>query len=156
MAVHKIVSGGQTGADRGGLDAAIELGLDHGGWCPRGRRAEDGVIPVHYRLIEMSSSSYAPRTEQNVLQSDATLIVTRGELSGGTALTKRLAHRHRRPLLHLDLAVLHQAEAAAVLRAWLVAESVITLNVAGPRHSTCPGIGAEVRTLLLAALSKAN
>lgn len=84
MKISKIVSGGQTGADRGGLDAAIELGIPHGGWCPKGRKSEDGVIPEKYLLKEMSSADYLKRTEQNVVDSDATVIFTYGQPTGGS------------------------------------------------------------------------
>src|SRR5688572_12994856 len=89
--VQRIVSGGQTGVDRGALDAAIALGIEHGGWCPRGRLAEDGQIPRRYQLTETKTSKYRERTERNVLDSDGTLILFRALLSGGTELTRRLA-----------------------------------------------------------------
>jgi len=96
----KIISGGQTGVDRAALDFAIQYGFEHGGWCPRERLAEDGVIPSVYQLRETDSMEYNERTGKNVLDSDATLIVARGgELSGGTAFTKACAEQHRRPLL---------------------------------------------------------
>ena len=93
----KIISGGQTGVDRGALDAAISLGIPHGGWCPRGRLAEDGRIPDRYQLRETDSPDYPSRTEQNVLDSDATLILYRGRIAGGTEFTLRLAQQHGRP-----------------------------------------------------------
>ena len=99
----KIISGGQTGVDRGALDAAMELGIPHGGWCPRGRTAEDGRIPDRYQLRETDSPDYSFRTEQNVLDSDATLILYRGRIAGGTELTLRLARQHGRPHLVVDL-----------------------------------------------------
>lgn len=148
--VRKLISGGQTGVDRGALDAAIELGLDHGGWCPRGRRAENGAIPPHYRLTEHTSSEYAARTERNVLDSDATLIISRGPISGGTELTRRLAEKHRKPCLVVDLASLPPA---AELRAWLARHAVRVLNVAGPRESQSRGISAEAKEFLLRLLS---
>ena len=132
---HRIISGGQTGVDRGALDAAIAAGVAHGGWCPRGRRAEDGSIPERYRLTE--DEDYAARTERNVLDSDATLILTIGALRGGTALTRRLARRHGRPCLVVDLAA---APAPDAVRAWIDAHDVRTLNVAGPRESAHPGV----------------
>jgi hypothetical protein len=147
------VSGGQTGADRGALDAAIELDLPHGGWCPAGRLAEDGAIPAHYALRETDSARYEQRTERNVVDSDATLLVTRGEPTGGSALTAALARKHHKPLLHLDLATTPPAAAAAALRAFLAAERIAVLNVAGPRASTTPGIREDVQSLLLAALA---
>jgi len=149
--VRRIISGGQTGADRGALDAAIELGIAHGGHCPAGRRAEDGRIPERFRLVETSSSDYAVRTERNVLDADATLLVTRGNPTGGSALTAALARKHGRPLLLLDLE--NEGDPAGAVREWLSAGGIIgCLNVAGPRESSCPGIAQDVRALLVRAL----
>jgi hypothetical protein len=145
----KIISGGQTGVDRGALDAATALGIPHGGWCPRGRLAEDGVIPARYELQETDSPEYPVRTEQNVLQSDATLILSRGALSGGSELTARLAEQHRRPLLVADLD--HPPRPEAV-HEWLRAHQVRILNVAGPRESQSPGIAATAAAYLLRVL----
>jgi hypothetical protein len=92
--IEKIVSGGQTGADRAGLDAAIELGIPHGGWVQKGRKTEDGGLPEQYHLKEMPIASYAARTEQNVIDSDGTLIVSHGKLNGGSAMTRRLLGTH--------------------------------------------------------------
>jgi hypothetical protein len=149
----KIVSGGQTGADRGALDAATQLGLAHGGWCPRGRKAEDGVIPERYELCEHASTSYAARTDANVRDADATLLVTRGDPTGGSALTAARAAARAKPLLHLDLDATALADAADALRRWISEHQVRTLNVAGPRESNCPGIGRDVQALLVAAFS---
>ena len=99
----KIVSGGQTGVDRGGLKAAIDSNLPHGGWCPKGRRAEDGVIPAEFELRETKTDRYEERTELNVIDSDGTLLFYRDEIVGGTRLTQRMARKHRRPLLELNL-----------------------------------------------------
>lgn len=148
--VQRIISGGQTGADRGALEAAIELGIEHGGHCPAGRRAEDGRIPERFRLTETRSADYAERTERNVLEADGTLLVTRGTPTGGSALTAALARKHRRRFLHVDLS----REDAPVerVREWLAAHRIRCLNVAGPRESGCPGIAQEVRAVLVAAL----
>ena len=143
--IERIVSGGQTGVDRAALDVALELGVDHGGWCPLGRRAEDGVIPDRYSLLETDSPDYSSRTEANVIDSDATLIICRGELSGGTELTRRLARRHGKPLLVFDLA--DGTPPQAILQ-WLTENGARVLNVAGPRESSCPGIHDEARSML--------
>lgn len=108
----RIVSGGQTGVDRAALDVALELSLECGGWCPRGRRAEDGVIAAKYPLRETPMEDYRQRTEWNVRDSDATLILKRGELKGGTLLTAELARRYGRPLLVVDLGEAPQARTA--------------------------------------------
>jgi len=148
--VEKIVSGGQTGVDRAGLDAGLALGLAVGGRCPRGRRAEDGPIPVHYPLQETASASYRVRTRLNVRDSDATLILCRGPLRGGTRLTAAIARRMGRPLRITDLSRRVQAPAVA---AWLRRHGVIRLNIAGPRESQAPGIGAEARRFLMRVLA---
>ncbi len=95
--IKKIVSGGQTGADQAALDAAIKLDIPHGGWMPKGRITEDGPLPEKYQLEEMPTSSYVERTEQNVLDSDGTLIVSHGMLTGGSAYTREVALEHKRP-----------------------------------------------------------
>jgi len=135
--IAKIVSGGQTGVDRAALDVALELGFPCGGWVPRGRRAEDGRIPPIYPLRETESHSYAKRTRLNVRDSDATLILTRGEPTGGTALTVDCARSLNRPCFVVDLA--GDVDLSAV-REWLVRHDVRVLNVAGPRESTPAGI----------------
>jgi len=147
---RKIISGGQTGVDRAALDVAIELGLPCGGWCPRGRRAEDGVIAAIYPLQETDSDEYAPRTARNVLDADGTLIITRGEPTRGTALTVEIAKRAKRPYMIVDLA---RSTDASAVRHWLLREHVATLNVAGPRESNCSGIYDEALVFLRALLS---
>ena len=137
MRPRKIVSGGQTGVDRAALDAAIALNMAHGGWCPRGRLAEDGRIPDRYELSETDSPEYPVRTERNVVDSDATLILFRGQISGGTELTLRLARRHERPCITVDLDDLPPPEEIGV---WLQSNEVEVLNIAGPRESQSPGI----------------
>lgn len=141
----KIVSGGQTGVDRAALDAALRLGLNCGGWVPRGRRAEDGPIPAEYPMREMKSSAYEARTRQNVIDSDATLILTRGEPMGGTAETLVIAQDLKKPYHIVDLKRTHSPLAA--LR-WLEAKKPTILNVAGPRESSAPGIYEEALSVL--------
>ena len=149
----RIVSGGQTGADRAALDVARELGITTGGWVPRGRRAEDGPIPARYLgLVETESDDYADRTDRNVRDADATLVLCFGPPTGGTALTVRRARSRGRPLLVLDLEATSAASAAAALRAWLAAERPAVLNVAGPRLSSEPRIAEATAALLRAAL----
>jgi hypothetical protein len=154
MRVDKIISGGQTGADRGGLDAAVDLGIPHGGWCPRGRRAEDGTVPAAYRLMETETAEYAERTERNVVEADATVVFTFGEAEGGSGLTLDLARRHGKPHLHVDLLKLPPERASDLLRDWVAGEGVGILNVAGSRESNAPGIQALVRTIVGAALAE--
>ena len=141
----KVVSGGQTGVDRAALDAARALGLPCGGWCPRDRRAEDGLIAVIYPLVETPSTDYAQRTRWNVRDSDGTLVLTRGRVEGGTAFTVAVARRRRRPLLVVDLAT--EPDPVEADR-WVREAGIGVLNVAGPRESQRPGIGAEARAFL--------
>jgi len=141
----EVVSGGQTGVDRAALDTALALGLRCGGWCPRGRRAEDGPLPERYPLKETPSTAYPQRTEWNVRDSDGTLVLHRGRLRGGTALTMRLARRYRRPALAVDLSA---PPAADAVRGWIGHERIRRLNVAGPRESDHPGIHDQAAAFL--------
>lgn len=145
----KIVSGGQTGVDRAALDAAVELGIKCGGWVPKGRRAEDGPLAALYPMRETASTAYDVRTRENVKDSDATLILTRGEATGGTKYTLEQARALKKPYHIIDLKRTHSPLAA--LR-WLEAKRPVVLNIAGPRESEAPGIydeaGAVIRHLL--------
>ena len=152
--LKKIVSGGQTGADRAALDVAMALGLETGGWVPHGRRAEDGRIPVRYSgLVETDTESYQTRTALNVRDSDATLIFSFDEPTGGTALTLRLARSSGKPFLAVDLELLDTEDAAERVRKWLAETDVRVLNVAGPRQSGEPRITAAVTSVLRSALT---
>jgi hypothetical protein len=137
--VERIVSGGQTGVDRAALDWALEHGVDCGGWCPLGRRAEDEPIASRYPLRESETSGYEERTRLNVVDSDGTLILNAGKLDGGTALTVRFAIEERKPYTVVQLDAPGHDDAPRV-RAWLAAHTVRTLNVAGPRESKRPGV----------------
>jgi hypothetical protein len=141
----KIISGGQTGVDRAALDAALELGLPTGGWCPQGRRAEDGPLEARYPLKETDSRNYAVRTEKNILDSDGTLILTRGNPKGGTALTKKLAKVHQKPFMMIDLSA---GKNFRPVLEWGYTYQIKTLNVAGPRESEAPGIHHEAGSFL--------
>lgn len=151
FALAKLISGGQTGVDRAALDVALELGLPCGGWCPRGRRAEDGPLPAKYPLQEMASSEYPPRTAQNVRDSDGTLILTHGRPDRGTLLTRTLAEHYGKPCLVVDL--MKDGGDAATVRAWIAANGIQVLNVAGPRESKSLGIHAAARAFLRAVLA---
>jgi hypothetical protein len=146
----RVVSGGQTGVDRAALDAALSAGLPIGGFCPRGRLAEDGTIPECYPLLETPSAEYPQRTEWNVRDSDATLVLTRGVPTGGTAYTLEVARQLGRPALVVDLAA--QPDPAAA-RTWCLEHAVRTLNVAVPRESGAPGIYVAARTFMEGFLS---
>lgn len=141
MTITKIVSGGQTGADRAGLDWAIENQIECGGWCPAGRLAEDGEIDLKYPLTETPSSGYSQRTGWNVRDSDGTVIFSLSpDLSGGSALTKTFAADWTRPCLHLhpeaDEAATRLVDPAERLVAFIDEFFINTLNIAGPRASS--------------------
>jgi len=140
--IDQIISGGQTGADRAALDVALAFRIPAGGWCPAGRRAEDGVIPAHYPLTETTS-----RTRANVRSGDATLVFNLGELDGGTLLTAGYAAGHGKPCLLVQLDETDHSTPAEVA-VWLREHGVRVLNVAGPRESKRPGIYREVRAFL--------
>ena len=146
--IKKIISGGQTGADRAALDVAIKLKISHGGWVPKGRLAEDGPIPERYQLQEMPTDSYSMRTEQNVIDSDGTLIMSHGELTGGSAFTRKMAMMHGKPWYHADLNKLPSFQAAMVIDSWISENAIEILNVAGPRHSKDPLICGLVTVIL--------
>ncbi len=143
--LESIVSGGQTGVDRAALDVALEFGLPCGGWCPLGRRAEDGPIPVEYPLRETPKEKYQQRTRWNVRDSDGTLILTIGSPQGGTELTRKVAERLEKPHLVLDLAETADTRAVAD---WVSKHRIHVLNVAGPRESTQPGIYEQAAKFL--------
>ncbi len=150
--IKKIVSGGQTGADRAALDFAIEHGLPHWGWCPKGRRAEDGQIDNRYQLKETPSMDYGQRTEWNVRDSDGTVIFTlMRTLTGGSKRTADFVRKHNKPCLHLSGET--TGDPAAELRWFLQANRIEILNVAGSRASKEPGVGDYVKDVLSKALS---
>lgn len=153
LELEKIVSGGQTGADRAALDVALSAKLATGGWVPHGRRAEDGRIPARYAgLVETDASNYEHRTALNVRDSDATLVFSFGEPSGGTALTRKLALASGKPCLQVDLDAVGSDEAAERIRAWLAEHGIRVLNVAGPRASRDPRIAEAVTRALGTAI----
>ncbi len=147
--LKKIISGGQTGADRAALDFAIAQQIPHGGWCPCGRISEDGTIDMRYRLKETPSSAYAERTEWNVRDSDATIIFNQPILlGGGTRLTAEFARMHQKPWLHISKD--NHAQAAELIEKFMVEHRVQILNVAGPRAATDPNIITFTQSALIA------
>jgi hypothetical protein len=154
MDLREIWSGGQTGVDRAAWDAARGAGLAIRGWVPLGRKAEDGAVPNGYDgLQETPTADYPERTSWNVRDTDATLIVVRGPLHGGSAYTLAEAERQRRPVLVVDLATGTTARQAARIRDWLDAVRGTRLNVAGPRASGDPQVYADARALIEAVLA---
>lgn len=145
MTIQKLISGGQTGADRAALDWAIARHIPHGGWCPAGRKAEDGEIPACYALEELPGGGYRQRTKANVRDSDATLIVSiAAELAGGSRETARFAELLAKPNLHLHPAM----DWETALESWLQNNSIHILNVAGPRATREPDVAAFVWQVL--------
>ena len=143
----KIISGGQTGADRAALDWAIANNIDHGGWCPKGRKAEDGPIDARYDLNETPTSDYLQRTKWNVRDSDGTVIFSLDEaLSGGSLKTSEYAERYEKPWIHLTW--VDGADAGQRLRSFIEQHKIRVLNVAGSRASKEPGVGVFVQEVL--------
>jgi len=153
--LKKIISGGQTGADRAVLDVAIDFGIPHGGWIPKGRKTEDGTLPDRYQLQEMPTASYPKRTEKNILDSDGTLILSYGNLTGGSALTRKLAKKHGKPWIHVDLDKVSLNDAVETIKAWIDRPNIEILNVAGPRASKAPNIHNIVVGILENVLKEA-
>ncbi len=135
MKLKRIISGGQTGVDRAALDACLKLDFDCGGWCPAGRKAEDGEIPLNYPLKEIWSTSYEDRTRKNIRESDATLIIYKDELSGGTLLTFNCAKETGQPVFLFKLSPFFIDDPMEQLIHFLEINEIVTLNVAGPRIS---------------------
>ncbi len=169
MPITRIVSGGQTGADRGGLDAAIYCQIPHGGWCPKGRRAEDGTIPLKYQLQEMPTSDYLSRTEANVVDSDATLVFTEKMATGGSLRTIEFALKHGRPWHHISMGLWGRDRATKQILKWLQGEIAFdyetyqikppkscVLNVAGSRESGYKGISDAVMAVMVDVLRAVN
>jgi hypothetical protein len=159
--IVKIISGGQSGVDRAALDVAIRLAIPHGGWVPKGRLAEDGPLADTYHLRETPTAVYAERTEKNVMDSDGTLIISRGALTGGSDYTREMALKQGRPWLHVDLEVTAAFRAALTISEWISKNDIHVLNVAGPRASKDPNIYRDAAMLLesvcylnLAAITK--
>ena len=148
----KIIAGGQTGVDRAALEWALANGVPHGGWCPKGRKAEDGLIPPQFQLRETGSDNYSIRTRRNVRDSGGTVIFSeRAELTGGTKETAEFAKAIGKPLLKLVSSAGIQ-ESATQLNSFLKEHGIVVLNVAGPRASEEPEVSQFVNAVLTQAL----
>jgi len=143
MALEKVISGGQTGVDRAALDAAIECNVPHGGWCPKGRIAHDGPIPLRYNLQETTSKAYPPRTALNIRDADGTLILHDGSFSRGTRLTMRLAKDKPNLVIRFDEWLM-----LAKICDWILAYDIRVLNVAGPSEKESNVIYKKARYIL--------
>lgn len=148
---NRIVSGGQTGVDRAALDVALQLALDCGGWCPQGRRAEDGPLDERYPLRETPLRQYEQRTDWNVRDSNGTLILFRTGMDGGTRLTRERARSRGRPCKTVDL---DQDPGTEPVMRWIRRHRIRVLNVAGPRESSSPGVYDRARAFLVRLLEE--
>ena len=144
----KIVSGGQTGVDRGALDAALQCNIPCGGWCPEGRKAEDGVIPDRYPVEELPGGGYLERTLKNVLDSDGTVIIYFAKLSGGTQQTLYYCQDNNKPYLLINASEIKPETAAQRIAEFIKTLSGEKVNCAGPRHSNNKnGYGYTMQTI---------
>jgi hypothetical protein len=150
--LKKIISGGQTGADRAAIDLAIKLNIPHGGWIPKGRKTESGPLPLKYQLREMDTVDYPSRTKQNIQDSHGTVILSRGKLTKGSELTLVHAKVIGKPHCHIDLFDNDSFEAAIILNSFILENQIEILNVAGPRASSDPEIYFDVKSILEAVL----
>jgi len=146
--IIKIISGGQTGADQAALDAAIVTGTPHGGWMPEGRLTEKGPLSKKYDMEEMIGCGYSERTEKNVVESDGTMIISYGKLTGGSGYTMAMARNHNKPCLHIDLNNQSMSDAVECILAWLRKHMIQVLNVAGSRASKDEKIYRAVFSLM--------
>lgn len=151
MMVKKIISGGQIGADQAALDVAIKLDIPHGGWIQKGRKTQGGLLPEKYKLKEMPTPSFIKRVEQNVIDSDGTLILSHGKLTGGSDYSRKMALKHKRQLLHIDLAQIDTLQAAKLIHSWIVLYHISIMNVAGSRASEDPQIYKATMDILESA-----
>jgi len=152
MNIIKIISGGQTGADIAGVDAAIEFNISYGGWLPKGRKCEDGTVPLSYtEFKELVRGGYPKRTEQNVIDSDGTVIFSYGKLSTGSALTAKLCKQNNKPCLYVDLGV--DTDHILEIKDWIIEWHIKILNVAGSRESKHVGIYDRVKTIMRKVLN---
>ena len=122
--LKKIISGGQIGADQGALDAAIKYNFPHGGWIQKGRKTQMGILPDKYELKEMSVSGYKERIEQNVIDSDGTVIISHGTLSGGADYSQKMTEKHNRPILNIDLNETPSFIAASKINTWIIQNDI--------------------------------
>ena len=149
--ITRIISGGQTGADQGALDFALQNGIDAGGWCPKGRICENGLIPARYPVEEISEDDYNLRTKLNVRDSDGTLVIIRdGYMVEGTYLTIDYSKELGKPYFLADVGVMSGREESllSALLLWIDEHQIAVLNIAGNRESNSPGIQAETAGLL--------
>ncbi len=146
--IKKIISGGQIGADQAALDVAIKMGILHGGWIQKGRKTQSGLLPKKYNLKEMPTASFIKRIEQNVIDSDGTVIISHGALSGGANYSQKMTTKHGRPCLHIDLSIIPIFMAASRINTWVEEHDIEVLNVTGSRTSEDPKIYNEAMLII--------
>ena len=145
MLINQIITGGQTGVDRAAMDFALEYHIQLGGWCPKGRKAEDGIIEKKYPLRETPSEHYAQRTKWNVRDADGAIVITRGTIFGGTAVGVSHAKSLNKPIQIVDL---NKPPAVSAIRQWIQTHEIKNLGIGGPRESHCLGIYSEAKAFL--------
>ena len=150
--IKKIISGGQTEADHAALDVAIKLGIPHGGWIPKGRISEDGPLPDKYKLQEMPTENYSECIKQNVIDSTGTLIISYGRLTGNSDYARKMALRHRRQILGIDLNQTIDSKAASLLNDWIQLYRIEILYVIGPSSTVNPDVGKHTKLIVEWAL----
>lgn len=147
--VYKVMSGGQTGVDRAALDVALANDIACGGWCPKGRMAEDGPLDARYPLVETTAPSPTQRTEWNVRDADGTLIITWGPPTGGTFRTAAVAKRMKKAVLTIDMT---QNPTVETVVEWIAKHNIHVLNIAGPRASEVQNAYEDSKAFLLKLL----
>ena len=130
--IRKIISSGRTGVELAALDVAIKLGMSHGGWAARGMRNEDGGINKKYGLAEVDAMGFKNAMEENVIQSDGTLLITRGIKSVEGRYAVETALRHQRQFLHTDLSQHSAFEASSLISSWVSMNRVLVVFITGP------------------------
>jgi hypothetical protein len=133
--IRKIISGGQIGADQAALDVAIKLGISNGGWIQKDRKTQSGILPVKYQLKELPTAGYKQRIEKNVIDSDGTVIISHGDPTGGAEYSRKMADKHHRQCLQMDLKENSTFIIASKINTWVSENNIEVLNVTGSRVS---------------------
>ena len=146
--IKKIISGGRIGADQAALDVAIKMGILHGGWIQKGRKTQRGILEEKYQLEEMPVAGFKERMEQNIIDSDGTVIISHGNLTGGSDYSQEMAKKHKRPCLHIDLNEITLSVAPSKLNTWIIENNIEVLNVTGSRTSEDPKIYKDTMNIV--------
>jgi len=146
--LKKIISGGRIGADQAALDVAMKMGIPHGGWIQKGRKTQRGILPKKYRLKEMPVAGFKKRIEQNIIDSNGTVIISHGNLTGGSDYGQEMAKKHNRPCLHIDLNETPLSIAPSKINTWIIENNIEVLNVSGSRTSEDPKIYKDTMNIV--------